>query len=592
MTILRDRFWTKLNSIGCQFCITLVIIFFGQEAKAQKSYFPDIKFSKNSKITIQATLKRNIKYDSLTIEKEINQMVFKIQSQSYLEAEIIDYNISGDTIFCLIDPGHKTSWKGIQIGPIPEIELKKSKVFKISEKDQFSFSEITKIENKLLSFYENNGFPFASLYFDSLTFENNIIKTSIMVKRGPLILFDSLKILGNSRIRPVFLSKFLRIGYGNLYSTQKVLNSDKLLRQLPYVAIKKGSATFFKNNKAQVFYFIDEKKSNQADGIIGFLPNSGANKTLLFTGEVNLLLRNLFGRGLNLKGEWKSFQSQSQSLSLDFYYPNVLGSVVDLDFGIDFLKQDTTFRSFQYNLKFSYQSSTFSKFSMFGGVKTSDLISTDRYKFISTLPQYADFTYSFYGIGYVFNNLDDYYYPKSGWLISCDGSLGSKSIRRNAGVNELAYKSVNLNTTQYSINFSTEKHTRIIKNTILYTRIKGGRVSNENLLRNDMYRLGGFKSLRGFNENDYFVSDYLLANIELRQFTEPGSYLFLFFDQALYASALTNAYKEDAPFGFGAGASLTTSAGVFNFAYGLGQSIDQKINFNLSKIHFGYTSRF
>jgi hypothetical protein len=66
----------------------------------------------------------------------------------------------------------------------------------------------------------------------------------------------------------------------------------------------------------------------------------------------------------------------------------------------------------------------------------------------------------------------------------------------------------------------------------------------------------------------------------------------LFFDGALYAAAALGTYNQDHPFGFGAGASLTTSAGVFNFAYGLGQSSDQKINFNQSKIHFGYTSRF
>ncbi len=46
------------------------------------------------------------------------------------------------------------------------------------------------------------------------------------------------------------------------------------------------------------------------------------------------------------------------------------------------------------------------------------------------------------------------------------------------------------------------------------------------------------------------------------------------------------------PFSFGGGISLETDGGVFNFVYALGKSNSQRIGFNFSKIHFGYTGRF
>jgi len=66
----------------------------------------------------------------------------------------------------------------------------------------------------------------------------------------------------------------------------------------------------------------------------------------------------------------------------------------------------------------------------------------------------------------------------------------------------------------------------------------------------------------------------------------------LFHDQGYLVNQLSAANREDYPRGFGAGVSFATPAGVFNFVYSLGSSKDQKLNLNLSKIHFGITSRF
>jgi translocation and assembly module TamA len=107
----------------------------------------------------------------------------------------------------------------------------------------------------------------------------------------------------------------------------------------------------------------------------------------------------------------------------------------------------------------------------------------------------------------------------------------------------------------------------------------------------DLYRIGGLKTLRGFNENNYYASDYAIYTLEYRYFTDESSYVMLFLNQAYFDNQLNNNYT-DWPLGFGTGISFTTKAGVFQFIYALGQAKDQPINLNLSKIHFGLVSRF
>jgi hemolysin activation/secretion protein len=130
---------------------------------------------------------------------------------------------------------------------------------------------------------------------------------------------------------------------------------------------------------------------------------------------------------------------------------------------------------------------------------------------------------------------------------------------------------------------------------VLYHRLSGAYLSGENLYLNDLYRVGGLRSLRGFNDNFFYASYYGISNLELRllleQAAQSQSYLYVFYDQSVLGYQLAGHYQET-PLGLGLGLSITTDVGLFNFAYAIGKVQNQPIDFSLSKIHFGYISRF
>jgi len=49
---------------------------------------------------------------------------------------------------------------------------------------------------------------------------------------------------------------------------------------------------------------------------------------------------------------------------------------------------------------------------------------------------------------------------------------------------------------------------------------------------------------------------------------------------------------SDNPFGFGAGMSFETKAGIFSIMYALGKQFDNPIDMKSAKIHFGIISTF
>ena len=94
------------------------------------------------------------------------------------------------------------------------------------------------------------------------------------------------------------------------------------------------------------------------------------------------------------------------------------------------------------------------------------------------------------------------------------------------------------------------------------------------------------------NEQAIFASSYAIPSVEFRYLLEKNSYLAAFFDYAWYERKTVTEYTSDTPFGFGAGLSFQTNAGVFSLFYALGKQFNNPIEFRSGKIHFGFASLF
>src|SRR5690606_2752159 len=98
-----------------------------------------------------------------------------------------------------------------------------------------------------------------------------------------------------------------------------------------------------------------------------------------------------------------------------------------------------------------------------------------------------------------------------------------------------------------------EQYFPLPKNFVCKLRLLSGNIIGSNLFINDLFRLGGLNTLRGFNENFFFVSDYALANLELRITGGGETYFFVFYDQAVLHNTLSG--NTDYPLGSGVGMS-------------------------------------
>ena len=117
-------------------------------------------------------------------------------------------------------------------------------------------------------------------------------------------------------------------------------------------------------------------------------------------------------------------------------------------------------------------------------------------------------------------------------------------------------------------------------------------MDGDQLFFNDLFRLGGLNSIRGFNDMFFYASQYIVGTLEYRYLFENESQLLVFFDGSILGHDLNGVSYREYPIGIGTGISISTKAGLLNVIYALGRSQDQSFNIRYSKIHIGYTGRF
>lgn len=507
------------------------------------------------------------------------------QKEGYLEIFKETKKSGADSLQIKFFPGPKYAWAEVNTGNIPQELL--NEIGPIGK----DYSSILDWMDLLILEAEDLGYPFAAVNLDSLTLEGDSIRSTINFDFGPLITWDSIAVSGQTKTLPLYIQNLTGIEPGNPFSQKEFEESILTLGRSPYFTLAGQPEITFQTRSARPTFNLRDRNANVLDGIIGLLPNENEPGKMLITGQLDLELYHLGGKGRDIALHWQRLNISTQSLDLMAKESFLFNSPLDLRLGFNLLKQDTTFLNRNFSLDFGYRLKRGGYLRFFTNRKAGDLISTAAYQNVTELPDVADFRWNQYGIGWDWNKLDSPVFPRKGYWFTGEFSAGNKEIIENTGIPEEVYTDPVLNSPQYLGKMDLEKHFYLKPTWGIMLRASGGFTQNQNLLLNDLFRLGGLKTIRGFNENYFYARSYGYLNTEQRLFFGENSFLMVFADIGI----LENPYfttSIDKPFSFGAGVNLDTGTGIFRFIYGVGKSNAQPLAFSYSRIHFGYLARF
>lgn len=530
--------------------------------------------------------------DSLSAWGKINELLSGFYTEGYLTAHSQPLKKIDSTFYAFVESGEQYQWAQLESGNVPELLLSKTGFRERFFIDKpFKYQEAAKLFKRIIKQSENTGYPFASIEMDSVTISGDDIHATLHYISGPFITYDSISIEGTTKVKRDWLASYLGIRQGAAFDQSTVDRIGSRINDLSFVEMAGPLQITFQNSEATVKIMLKDVSANRVDGIIGFLPNAKNDGSLLVTGQFDLGLANLFNTGKHLAVEWQRLKPLSQFLYIKYDHPNLLRSPLRLGASFELLKEDTTFINRNALISFSYKKSVHD-FSFFSQLKNSRLLSTEPFKEATTLPDISDFNINYYGVGYSFSAFKGLRVKRGGMGAAVEVAVGTKKIRKNLALPAEVYDDVDLNSVQYQLKAIYEYYVPISRQLVFYQKLAGAKIFNDQLFLNDLFRVGGLRSLRGFNENFFYASEFLLTNLELRLLYDADSWLFIFYDQSYLYFNTGESRLDDYPLGLGAGINFSTKAGVVSLAYALGQSEGQPLSLRLSKFHFGYIAKF
>lgn len=534
--------------------------------------------------------------DSISLLRITNQYKASLYDAGYLEADVFLQECDTLTCTILFRTGPAYVWNNVllddQIKSLPSSsEIRTSSI----EGKPVSPDKIKGINRRLLAYYENNGYPFAMVRYQDVSFEDSKVNATLTVIKGDLVLMDSIAITGDCKLSKTYLSNYLSISPGDVYDERLIRRIADRLKELPMVSEIRPFTVAFSQDKCRLTLYLKDKKSSQVDGIIGVQPpsaNSSGDAKTRVTADVRIRLLSSFGRGELFDFNWRQPSPLTQNLKAKFSYPFLFNTPFGADAGIAIFKQDTTYVDVELEggAQFILDGGNYLK--VFLKDKRSNLVSTERYKNATILPPFADVRKTLYGVALRKFELDYRLNPRKGYATEFSVSAGNRIVEVNKALPEALYDSVDLKSLQINGEMVSSVFLPISNRFVLACLLKGGWTAGEGLFENELYRVGGISTIRGFDEESIRAESYAISTAEIRFLLDRNSNVKVFYDQGWYQRGTGQNYIRDTPFGFGAGISFDSKLGIFSIDYALGSEQGNPILFKSAKVHFGVVNYF
>ncbi|MCX7743423.1 MAG: BamA/TamA family outer membrane protein [Flavobacteriales bacterium] len=530
--------------------------------------------------------------DTLQVKKTLSDLFSRLHQSGYIIASVDSIQKDSVQWKVFIHTGRQFRWASVRPGNARWSFLKRTGFReKIFFKEPIKFVRLQRLMRSLFKEYENNGYPFAIVQLDSLEWlPGDSIQASILVNEGPLITFDSILVNGKGKVAPAYLHTYLGIRRNNAYNESVVRKIETRLKELPFVRPLTSPVVEFLNGKARIKLELDKRNANQFSGFVGLVPQNDVDGGFLITGDVRLRLQNLLKRGELADIQWQRLQTGTQNLNIQLYYPFLFNLPLGIDGKLNFFRVDTSFFNvnLQAGLAYLLKGTDYLKF--FYQYQTSRKILPESGQ--STIAGLGNTDINMFGIASQIERLDYRINPRKGFSLRSDIGLGNKSIFITPGDTVGALDSNSTNLLQLQLTAQVETYIPFLKRFALKLGARGGWIYNQQIFRNELFRLGGLQTLRGFDDESLYASAYGIGTLEIRFLLEENSYINLFTDAGWYERTIRQEIYQSYVVGFGGGITFNTKIGMFSVNYALGTQKDIPVDFRRSKIHLGYINFF
>ena len=480
----------------------------------------------------------------------------RIDSISKTNKELIAYLDLGKKINEIIIVTKKDNTNGIIDSGIDSIKIKTRE-----------FSDLT---NQLLEQIDRKGNSFSEITYVNPLLKNDTLFLEMKISNSSSRKIDKVITRGYEDFPKKFITKYFLIDKNTVFSKQKLNQVSALSNKLDFIKEKKAPEVLFKKDSTHLYLFLDKIGTSSFDGLVNFSSKENG-KGLLLNGNLDLKLNNTFNTGEKFEIIWNKVSDEKTDFKINSYVPYILNSKFSTTLEFYLYRQDSTFINTNFELKTDYSINQKSHASiLYSSEKSNYLLNISN----NDLASYSNY---FIGLGYELkkSSTSNLYKYKNGL-----------NLNLTIGKRKTDIESIN----QLKFHFSAFANVQINNRGYLNIKNESGLLTSRNYLLNELFRIGGANSIRGYNEQSILTNGYSYSNIEFRYSLDTSSYLYSITDLGVYKENTTNKIKK--LIGIGAGYQFRINNNLVNLGYVISTNSSTNTKLNSSRLVVRWTSFF
>ncbi|MBC5864164.1 BamA/TamA family outer membrane protein [Flavobacterium turcicum] len=511
-----------------------------------------------------------------SIEKRVNTINQQLIKKGFLDSNVqtavkINDSVYNSTIYLGDKIEYITIFAPTNFEIPPFSKTKKSHLLAYENLDLFL--------NSILTTFEQKGNALANIRLKNIERKKNYLQAELEIYKSSSRKLTNITVekANNLQLPKNLLTQIKKKYLNKTYNRETLTNIYNQFETLGFAQNSKYPEVLLTTDSTAVYVYLEKQNANTFDGFIGFR-NNDAQKIQL-NGYANIELQNILKRGEKIQINWKSDGQDQKTFDASVELPFIFNSPIGLKTELNLFRQDSTFQNTKTMIAATYEIKSQQKITVgYQTTTSSDIQNINS----ATIKDYSN---SFLTIGYNYKDTTKRPNNTEPNQLSVNFGLGKRDLNNTSNPETQKQFSTSINWT-YNITLSQKNNIILQSNSYL--------LRSENILQNELYRFGGFNSLRGFNENSLQASMATVLQTEFRTTLNTQLYFHSILDYSLAKdeSFSLSSNNTTSRLGTGFGIGLQTSNGLLRLAFANGATLEEKFNFQNSIIHLSYNVKF
>ncbi|PQJ79206.1 hypothetical protein BTO18_08490 [Polaribacter porphyrae] len=442
--------------------------------------------------------------DSVSVYIEISKISSYLKKKGFFTNTIDSITIKNHKIFIAYFSLNKKVNKAlISISEgdkvfFDEKKIKKNSVEIPIKELQVKLEEISK---KL----DLEGRSFSKVKLENIKINNNILFAELKIYQSKKRKFNKVIVKGYINFPKSFLKNYFNIKDNTVFNKEKIKNISLLTKSLEFVKEIKSPEVLFTKDSTSLYLYLKKRQNNSFDGIVNFA--SKENGGILFNGNIDLKLSNVLNTGEKFNLFWNSIGNERQEFKISSEIPFIFNSKFSPKVIFSIYKQDSTFLNTKFESKVFYNINSKAKLALTYNTESSENTDTNINNNIETFDNY------FFGINFQYRVPKNDVFFNNKLYININPSFGQR-------------KTQSIKSNQLKLTANASYIFDLSKRSSIYIKNETGYLNSNNYFDNELFRIGGANSIRGFNEQSLFTNNYSYFNLEYRYLTSTESFLY------------------------------------------------------------------